>query len=149
MDDFGAFEMEPEPAPSFGADPEDILELTDDMVADEEPAFEDTMSFEPEPAPQMEMPSYEPEEVMEMDDDESILAPPVQAASSSALAELATAVARERAIALGRGGVTLEEIVREILKALVKEWLDQNLASMTEKMVKKEIDMVAKRAEKK
>jgi cell pole-organizing protein PopZ len=146
-----AFEPpEPEPEPVFAPEPEpdvdeDILELTDDMVADEEVPFEDSIPLEPEPAPRMAMPKFdiEPEE-----EDESILAPPVQQASTSALAELAFAVARERGVGLGRGGVTLEEIVREILRALIKDWLDQNLPYMIERIVKKEIEKMVNRAEK-
>jgi cell pole-organizing protein PopZ len=148
-----AFELpEPEPEPFHAPEPEpepepeeDILELTDDMVADEEVPFEESIPLEPEPAPRMAMPKFDidPEEI-----EESILAPPVQQASTSALAELAFAVARERGVGLGRGGVTLEEIVREILRALIKDWLDQNLPYMIERIVKKEIEKMVNRAEK-
>ena len=85
---------------------------------------------------------------MPEEDDESLLAPPVQAASTSALAELARAVARERGVGLGNGGITLEDIVREILKTLIKDWLDQNLPYMIERIVKKEIEKMVNRAEK-
>jgi cell pole-organizing protein PopZ len=86
--------------------------------------------------------------MMPMDDDESILAPPVQAASTSSIAELARAVARDRGLGIGDGGLTLEDIVREILRALIKDWLDQNLPYMIERIVKKEIEKMVNRAEK-
>jgi cell pole-organizing protein PopZ len=80
--------------------------------------------------------------------DDSLLSPPVQKASTTSFAELARAVALERGVGLGNGGLTLEEIVREILKTLMKDWLDQNLPYMIERIVKKEIEKMVNRAEK-
>lgn len=144
-------EPEPEPEPMVMAEPEpepeseeDVLELTDDMVAEEEPAM--TLGdMGPEPEPEPEPFRFRAEPVAE--DEDSLLAPPVQEASTSALSELARAVARERGIGLGNGGVTLEQIVREILRVLLKEWLDQNLPYMIERIVKKEIERMVNRAE--
>ncbi|MBF0373646.1 MAG: DUF2497 domain-containing protein, partial [Alphaproteobacteria bacterium] len=76
------------------------------------------------------------------------ISPPTREAGVSALAELARSVARERGIGLGYGGVTLEDMVREILKQLLKEWMDQNLPYMVERIVKKEIERMVTRAEK-
>ncbi len=152
--------FEPEPEPEAGPEPlfeaeadDDVLELTDDMVAEEEPVFEEPepepepspfhFEPEPEPAPRMASPPEEEEE-----DDDSLLAPPVQAASTTSFAELARAVALERGLGLGKGGLTLEDIVREILKTLIKDWLDQNLPYMIERIVKKEIEKMVNRAEK-
>lgn len=141
-------EPEAEPEPFFEAEPEeDVLELTDDMVADDEPAEAeseaDLSPFEPEPVPRMTMMPVEDEE-----EPGSLLSRPVQDASTSTLAELARAVARERGIGLGNGGLTLEDLTREILKSLIKDWLDQNLPYMIERIVKKEIEKMVNRAEK-
>ncbi|MDR3325778.1 MAG: DUF2497 domain-containing protein [Rhodospirillaceae bacterium] len=40
---------------------------------------------------------------------------------------------------LGKINVTLEEIVREILKPLIRDWLNQNLPQMINNIIKKEI----------
>lgn len=162
-------EFEPEPEPSFEMEPElpaendeDVLELTDDMVADddiaapEEPVFEEPVFEEPEPEPEPmpfhieEAPVFKPAPMPEEDDEpeESLLSPPVQAASTTALAELARAVAQDRNLGVGNAGITLEELVREILKPLIKDWLDQNLPYMIERIVKKEIEKMVNRAEK-
>lgn len=145
-------EPEPEPVPEFESiletvdeSDEDVLELTDEMVAEEEPEAEvpefepepEPFRFEPDPAPRAAGPSVE----------DSILAPPVQQASASAIAELARAVVRDRGVGLGNGGLTIEELVREILKPLIKDWLDQNLPYMIERIVKKEIERMVNRAE--
>ena len=79
---------------------------------------------------------------------ESVGNPAGNVCDIGALAELAHAVARERGVGLGRGGITLEEIVREILRSLIKDWLDQNLPYMIERIVKKEIEKMVNRAEK-
>jgi cell pole-organizing protein PopZ len=142
-------EPEPEPEPVFAPEPEpepepeeDILELTDDMVAEDDSYMEEIPELR-EPAPRMAMADLDIEE-----DAESILAAPVQVASTTALAELARAVARERGVGLGRGGLTLEDLTREILRTLIKDWLDQNLPYMIERIVKKEIEKMVNRAEK-
>ncbi|OIQ87944.1 hypothetical protein GALL_301660 [mine drainage metagenome] len=129
-----------------------MLDLTDDMVMDE-PAddpppldLDEDLRYEPEATPRIGS-LFEDEEPAPAEE-ESILAPPVQMASTSALAELARAVARERGLGLGNGGVTLEDIVREILKVLIKDWLDQNLPYMIERIVTKEIEKMVNRAEK-
>jgi len=60
----------------------------------------------------------------------------VEQASSASIASLTHAVARERALALGNQGLTLEQLVREICTPLLKEWLDTNLPYMVERVVK-------------
>ena len=43
--------------------------------------------------------------------------------------------------------MTLEGMVREMLKPLLREWLDRNLPYLIERLVKKEIDTMINRAE--
>jgi len=47
-------------------------------------------------------------------------------------------------IALGNGAVTLEQIVREELRPLLKAWLDANLPGLVERLVKAELERVAR-----
>jgi len=44
------------------------------------------------------------------------------------------------------GGITLEDIVRESMKPLLREWLDKNLPPMIEKLVKRELEKLANKA---
>ena len=46
--------------------------------------------------------------------------------------------------ALGNAGLTIETMVREMLRPILKEWLDENLPSVVERMVEKEISRVAR-----
>ncbi len=109
------------------------------------------MAPEPEPEPEPEpLPEPEPElePVLELTD----LAPeeptPMPVARS-AMAELdalvseSTAAASAQALAslnrISAGGRTLEDVVRDCLRPLLKDWLDRNLTSLTERLVQKEI----------
>ena len=63
------------------------------------------------------------------------------------LAELARAILDRRDLAIGAKDVTLEGMVREMLRPVLKEWLDRNLPYLIERLVKKEIDLMINRAE--
>ena len=78
---------------------------------------------------------------------ESILSSGASANSTDALQELAKALLNKRDIAIGNKDLTLEGLVREILRPLLREWLDQNLPYLIERLVKKEIDHMVNRAE--
>jgi cell pole-organizing protein PopZ len=75
-----------------------------------------------------------------------LVAPDVAAAAAAALGSLARTVAPERATRLSAGGPTLEELVREELRPLLKEWLDANLPALVERVVRSEIERVVNRA---
>ena len=59
---------------------------------------------------------------------------------------LANNVAVERELPGRVGNVTLEDMTRELLRPLLKTWLDQNLPGIIEKMVAKEIEKISRLA---
>jgi len=130
-------EFEPEPkrvsGPRFAPqseEEEDVLELTDDMLVEEaEMPFIPPRPLSPQVHPRME-----PEE-----EDEGLMSPPAAAVSAAALSGLAR-MARERTVLLGHGEITLEAIVRETLRPLLKAWLDEYLPPMVERIVAREIE---------
>ena len=63
------------------------------------------------------------------------------------LSQLARAILDRRDIAVAARDVTLESMVREMLRPLLREWLDRNLPYLIERLVKKEIDLMINRAE--
>jgi cell pole-organizing protein PopZ len=67
--------------------------------------------------------------------------------SSNVLGELARAIMERREMGLGDKDVTLEGMVREMMRPLLREWLDRNLPHLIERLVKKEIDKMVNRAE--
>ncbi len=146
------FEPEPEPEPIFEPEPEP------EPIYEPEPEPEPEPVFEPEPEPE---PIYEPEPVLPPDYDDvlelttsmivgqgdSILSQPTARASTDVLSDLARAILDRRELSVGERGITLEAMVRGMLRPLLKEWLDRNLPYLIERLVKKEIDRMVNRAE--
>ncbi len=50
-------------------------------------------------------------------------------------------------MSLGQGNRTLEDLVRELLKPMLKDWLEANLPSVVDRLVQKEIREMVRRAE--
>ena len=78
-----------------------------------------------------------------------IISAPTVTAATDILADLARAILDRRDIAVDEAGrnMTLEGMVREMLKPLLREWLDRNLPYLIERLVKKKIDTMINRAE--
>lgn len=155
-------EPEPEPEPMPIPEPEmemeaddDVLELTDDMVMEEEPepAFDindfkaDLGDFEPEPEPEPYIPPPPPPRRAPPPDDEGLMSPPQIDHGASLLTNLAREIVRQKSFGLGNSAITLEDLVRELLKPILSEWLDQNLPYMIERIVKKEIERMVNRSQ--
>ena len=76
-----------------------------------------------------------------------LVADQVEQASGTHIAQLAQAVAQERALSMGNQGVTIEQLVREICTPVLKQWLDHNLPYMVERIVRQEIERIVSRSE--
>jgi cell pole-organizing protein PopZ len=50
----------------------------------------------------------------------------------------------QRQTAVYRGGPSLEDIVRDELRPILKNWLDENLAPMVERSVRAEIERLTR-----
>lgn len=129
-------------APVVGPEPEpadDVLELTDRVDAHGETVgdLEVVAPGEPEPAPAPEPPpSLEP--AFRADDDERLVGEPAAHAAASAFGQLSAAIAMPAA------GRTLEDVVRELLRPLLKAWLDENLPRIVEGKVAEEVERIAR-----
>ena len=79
-----------------------------------------------------------------------IISEPTAQTSTDVLSELAAAILDRRDLAVDATSqdMTLEGIVREMLKPILREWLDRNLPYLIERLVKREIDLMVNRAEK-
>jgi cell pole-organizing protein PopZ len=124
---------------------EGILELTE--IAADEPA---EIVPEPEPEPYRPPPPRPrlPDPPAEDDRDHLVSARPA-AASSAAFTEMTNRLRERRGggeVFLGNGAITLEEIVRELLKPMLREWLDDNLPPLVERLVQEEIKRLAREA---
>ncbi|MFC7538196.1 DUF2497 domain-containing protein [Siccirubricoccus deserti] len=75
-----------------------------------------------------------------------MLAPAAAAAASASVGDLLRAVAQGRGSAVHRSGPTIEDVVREEVRPLLKEWLDSYLPPLVERLVRAEIERVVGRA---
>ncbi|MBA2400122.1 MAG: DUF2497 domain-containing protein [Bradyrhizobium sp.] len=135
------------------AQPEaDVFELTDDMaVADPVPAAassfhkiepQDDIEFTEAAAAKAphRQPAYEPppfENAAAASPAQQILSRSTVSAVESAFNSLANTV-------LSNNARTLEDLVKEMLRPMLKSWLDDNLPGMVEKLVKAEIERVSR-----
>lgn len=123
----------PKPAPK-PAVPQNVLDLTDRVVA--------------EPSPiQIDMQDVPVQEEQPFADNGGLISDPTTDAAAAAMARLlAGNVAVENNVPGRVGNVTLEDMARELMRPLIKSWLDQNLPRVIEKMVAKEIEKISRLA---
>jgi hypothetical protein len=120
----------------------DVLELTDEMAL-------------PEPPPQSAFRKVEPPDDLEFTE-AAAKAPPRQPAfelppaSSRPILSHSTVSAVESAFnslahtVLSNNARTLEDLVKEMLRPMLKSWLDDNLPGLVERIVKAEIERVSR-----
>jgi len=131
------------------AEDEDILELTE--VVEEDPPVANTSEA---PAAEKDDPPFllnaEPAhpEPMAPAEEERLISNESASASVAALAQLVNRP-RERGdeMLLGQTDRTLEDVVRELLRPLLKTWLDDHLPQMVERLVQEEIARLVREAQ--
>jgi len=153
---FATAEPEPEPEPkaiSPAPREADVLELTEAMEARPAPALRriDAMPdvveapSAPRPAPPLPEPAAETPTVEEArrqfqestESDRHLLSSATTAAVDSAFNSLAQTV-------LVQNSRTLDDLVREMLRPMLKAWLDDNLPNLVERLVRAEIERVSR-----
>jgi cell pole-organizing protein PopZ len=128
----------------------EVLELTDDMAVEAAPpqsSFqkvdpEDDLEFAEAAASKMMQrpPAYDPPPAFEASASPRptpILSTTTMAAVDSAFNTLAHTV-------LSNNARTLEDLVKEMLRPMLKSWLDDNLPGLVERIVKAEIERVSR-----
>ncbi len=119
----------------------EVLELTDEMAVPEAPFQkidpEDDLEFtelaaKPAPAP----PAYAPPPESS--------APAPQILSHSTVSAVESAFNSLAHTVLSNNARTLEDLVKEMLRPMLKSWLDDNLPGLVERIVKAEIERVSR-----
>jgi cell pole-organizing protein PopZ len=127
-----------EPAPAPIAAPEDdiVFEAVEQAVIEETPVAEPAYAAAPvpQPAPRPAPVAIEPTA-------ETILSQPTASAAAGAMARLAGTLR-----IADTPGQTVEGVVRELLKPMLKEWLDKNLPAIVEARVEAELERIARLA---
>jgi hypothetical protein len=123
----------------------DVFELTDEMAVAEpepvkppQPAFQkvepdDDLEFAERGAhraPAFEQPAFE--------------SPPPQMLSRSTVSAVESAFNSLANTVLSNNARTLEDLVKEMLRPMLKSWLDDNLPGLVERIVKAEIERVSR-----
>ena len=123
---------------------EDVLELTEQMAApaEEPPSFQtidgqSDVVFTDPPPPQPELMPRPAEGPHQPPVDRGLMSASTPAAVDSAFNALAQTV-------LVQNARTLEDLVREMLRPMLKSWLDDNLPGMVERIVRAEIERVSR-----
>jgi cell pole-organizing protein PopZ len=118
-----------------------ILDVAPTALPEEKPVF-----VEPPPVAKPVVPSPV--------NGADLVSEPSALASASALSALASTLEIERLASapqgtgtpFGNGARTLEDMVIELMRPLLKQWLDQNLPATVDRLVQKEIERIARRA---
>jgi cell pole-organizing protein PopZ len=140
-----AFAPEPAaaPAPAPMAAPEPQIAAA---AAPEEDVFDLTQKVEPEPAP---FPADDFEFSPRAEAPAPVLAPvpPSEPLVSQDKAEFAASHfgALHQRVLMPAEGRTLEDVVRELLRPLLKDWLDSHLPGIVEEAVKAEVERISRR----
>lgn len=139
---------QPEPIPAVFEEPEEYTPparaLDDDlMVMDDEPSFAEpepapTFAAAPPPAAPQPAPAATKAEWRPIEQ-QTLTSEPVASQAAGALSKLMGSM-------LVSSGATLDDVVRELLKPMLKQWLDANLPQIVEAEVAKEIDRIRRMA---
>lgn len=73
----------------------------------------------------------------------SLVAPEAAAAASASMGSLLRSLSAERHTPVHHGGPSIEDIVRDEMRPMLKLWLDTHLPGMVERLVRSEIERMA------
>ncbi|HEX6866435.1 MAG TPA: DUF2497 domain-containing protein [Caulobacteraceae bacterium] len=133
LDEDGALEDAEAFAEDMAAAPEDTAEAEPEPDPEPEPA---ASAADPEPAPEPEHRSAPPPRPIHRD--EPLVGRIAESASVAAFRELSAATSPA-----GKGR-TLEDLAREMLQPMLREWLDQNLPRIVEAAVRDEVERISR-----
>jgi cell pole-organizing protein PopZ len=127
---------DPPPADPAAPPPDPFDEALVQYVPPPAPPADPPASFAPEPAP------------MRLSDpmDTELMAPETAEFTTSAVSSLIRTIASERSTRVYSGGPTIEDLVREEIRPVLKLWLDTHLPDLVERLVRAEIERVVRRA---
>ena len=127
----------------------EVLELTDDMAVEDEPPSNAFQKVEPEDdlefAKSVASKSMRPPPAYEPPPVEAAPPPrPTQILSTTTVSAVESAFNTLAHTVLSNNARTLEDLVKEMLRPMLKSWLDDNLPGLVERIVKAEIERVSR-----
>jgi len=134
-------------------DPELAEVIDDDALGDLDDLDNEPAMTDPEPAAGSEptiapQPSSvgEPTPLSKLDF-RTLVSEEAAAQTSTAFVGFAEQLQQSRGVALGSSALTLEELVKDLLRPMLKEWLDDNLPPLAQRLVEREIAKLAGHAD--
>ena len=130
------------PAPEAEPEPEDeVLELTDrvESLGDLDvytPASPPQAAVEPVVRAQGLEPKYEP--LPPLAAGEGLVSDPAANAAAAAFGHLSASML------MPKEGRTLEDVVRELLRPMLKQWLDEHLPNIVQESVRSEVERISR-----
>ncbi len=131
---------------------DDILDLVDPVEEENEivAVDNDESELEPEQEPEIEPEQESETDLKEKIEEEKV---PLDVPAGDSIFTQNAAAATEAGfsklldnIAISKvEGITLEDIVKEMLRPMLREWIDKNLPDMIERLVQEELEKLSKR----
>ncbi len=127
-------------APSVTA--EDVFELVDRVVAEEDEEAVLSAATAPEPAAPTPLPVPLPDvDAVKAD----VFSEVASNATLGAFAKLSDTISMERQKNVANA-VTLEDIVKDLLSPLLRQWIDQHVPAIVERLVTEQLEKLARQA---
>ena len=128
---------------------DEVLDLTDMDAADPEPLFEEQAYQAPVSEPPSPQP-IQPPISAPVEEKESLVSTPQATETMDEFARLGNKLYEDvQELPIGNGAVTLEGLVRELIRPMLKEWLDQHLPITVERLVREEIERLVMQSQRK
>jgi len=153
----GAAAPEPAAAPSIAPKPAapapgaGVLDLTNEVKDDGTVVPVTAAPPPPPPAPKpvaQPMPAPPPAAAQQVElDDGGLVSTPVANVAAQSFANLVNSVGASRGMPLGNSAQTLEDLTKDLLRPMLKQWLDANLANIVQRVVEREVAKLALRAD--
>lgn len=141
-----------DPAPSAVEEPatteDDVFELVDRVIAEEEPPPPPPVAAQPAyvpPPPPVEVPVLQSASAPSAPDT-PIFTEQAATATLGAFSKLSETVLLERQRAIAGANVTLEDIVKELLQPLLRQWIDQHVPGIVDRLVREELEKLSRQA---
>ena len=144
----------PAPTPDEDEDEDEddeVLDLTDMDAVDPEPLFEEQAYQAPVSPPPASTPEpIQPPTPQPVEEKESLVSTPQAVETMDEFARLGSKLYEDvQELPIGNGAVTLEGLVRELVRPMLKEWLDQHLPITVERLVREEIERLVMQSQRK
>ena len=133
-------DSEPEPEPKPEPEPRDEISPDDINLADPEP--EPTPQTTPQPSPSADQ-ADQADQADKSQSDDDLLSAKAAEQAASAIGKLSRHMPVNR---MSGQGVTIEDIVRQEIRPILRGWLDENLPDLVERLVREQLEKISRNA---